>query len=129
VSAAATPAPGRFFSTIDDLVEPVQPGKVGTEIPTVRVSPLDKHAHLRRTIEGLYADQQRSDEVLRVFQGVLQKHADLHSVQANAREDLRRMLERQIDNAFSTLNIGISSETAVLHRGFLGRLRWLLTGK
>jgi hypothetical protein len=97
--------------------------------PTFRVSPLDKHAHLRRAVADLYADQQRSDEVLRVFQGVLQKHADLHSVQANAREDLRRMLERQIDNAFSTLNIGISSETAVLHRGFLGRLRWLLTGK
>ena len=106
----------------NELLQPAAP-------PTFRVSPLDKHAHLRRTVEGLYADRQRTEEALRVHQDVLQKLADLHSVQANAREDLRRTVERQIDNAFNTLNIGISNETAVLHCGFLGRLHWLLTGK
>ena len=104
--------------------------------PTYRVSPLDKHAHLRRVVEDLYADQQRSEEALRVHQAVLQKHADLHRVQATAREDLRRMLEARLKAVEHHVDIvdkrllALASEAdALANSGFLGRLRWLLTGK
>lgn len=97
-----------------------------------------------------YSNQRREieahAEVLQVHQTVLQKHAELHQVQANAREalraDVRPLAEMalaradDVDVRLRALQLEIwGAETkilmlhSVLSRPFFGRLRWLLTGK
>lgn len=98
---------------------------------TIRVASLDKHAHLRRTVEDLYADQQRGEAALRLHQRTLQRHAELHKVQANAREELRRKLEARIkavEKHADNIDAAQLERLEPLHRGFLGRVRWLFTG-
>lgn len=65
---------------------------------------LTGYSHQRRQVEA-------HAEVLQVHQTVLQKHAELHQVQAKARDALR------------------AETQAILGRTLRGRLRWLLTGK
>lgn len=83
-----------------------------------RVSPLDKNAHIRRILGEHHEDLQQHDHVLGIHQGVLQSHAELHHRQAEAREGLKALLEIRGD-----------TQTEPLRRGFVGRLRWLFTGR
>lgn len=97
-----------------------------------------------------YSNQRRQveahAEVLQVHQTVLQKHAELHEVQAKAREalraDVRPLAEMALARATDvdarlrlfTGRVGtninaLGDAVEPLGRGLLGRLRWLLTGK
>lgn len=65
--------------------------------------------------QATYMNQRESitshQAVLEVHDSVLRKHAELHQLQAKARDAVRVELQ------------------AFVGRSFLGRLRWLLSGK
>lgn len=90
--------------------------------PTIRVSPLDKHAHIRRAVEEHH-------DVIAVHHQMLLKHAELHQIQANARAALERKLTAEYYDLYKRATSETHNETEPLRRSFFGRLRWLLTGK
>lgn len=85
--------------------------KPSNVVPFERVSPLDKHAHVRRTVEEHH-------EALQVHQHVLQGYAQLHGAHAERTAQLKTVVDTRLDVL-----------EKLMTRGFLGRLRWLFTGK
>lgn len=101
----------------------------GTKPPVFRVSPLDKNAHLRRTVEQLWDDQQRAEAALRLHQRELARHQAILGLQTEAREALRLMMAKHAADLCALLRDQVNNDIAPLHRSFLGRLRWLFLGR
>lgn len=110
LATAAVSARAQLIAT---RAEPSRPSNVVS---------LDKHAHLRRTVEEHH-------EALQVHQTVLQKHAEAHGVHVTAREAMKQQIDLAFMRERDITAAAIKDYALPRGLGFLGRLRWLLTGK
>lgn len=52
-----------------------------------------------------------------------------HGVTITARRQLRKVLGPALADVVRTHDVRLAAHAAILHRGFWGRLRWLLLGR